>query len=120
VSLFLSISLRFYLTLLTFTREARIIFKPGQNRDGYFGADNILAQVDNAIDIFEGLTRGCSQGLFLFDNAPSHQKHAANAISAQNMPKGEPLLPTTTAMPGQQRTTTGMYSCTSSCRVFVP
>ena len=26
-------------------------------------------------------------GLFLFDNAPSHQKWAANALSARKMPK---------------------------------
>ncbi|KAH9014698.1 hypothetical protein EDB84DRAFT_1568033 [Lactarius hengduanensis] len=68
--------------------EARVIFKPGANRDGYFDADNVLKQVDDAIDIFEGKTKGFSQGLFLFDNAPSHQKRAANALSARNMPKG--------------------------------
>lgn len=40
------------------------------------------SQVDKAIDIFEGLTQGWAQGLFLFDNAPSHQKRALDAISA--------------------------------------
>ena len=31
-------------------REARIVFKPGKNRDlGYFDAKEILAQVDRAI-----------------------------------------------------------------------
>jgi hypothetical protein len=69
-------------------REARIIFKPGINRDGYFTADDLLRQVDYAIDIFEGKTKGNSQGLFLFDNAPSHQKRAADALSARKMPKG--------------------------------
>jgi hypothetical protein len=38
-------------------REARIIFKVGKNRDGFFDADDLLRQVDKAIDIFEGLTR---------------------------------------------------------------
>ena len=33
-------------------REARVIFKPGINRDGYFTAENLLQQVDCAIDIF--------------------------------------------------------------------
>jgi hypothetical protein len=50
--------------------------KAGKNCDGYFDADDLLRQVDNAIDIFEGLTKGWAQGLFLFDNAPSHQKRA--------------------------------------------
>ena len=68
--------------------DARIVFKPGKNRDGWFSANDLLKQVDNAIDIFEGLTRGWAQGLFLFDNAPSHQKRAENALSARRMPKG--------------------------------
>jgi hypothetical protein len=68
--------------------EARIFFKPGKSRDGWFSASDLLAQVDNAINIFEGITKGMAQGLFLFDNAPSHQKHADNAISARKMVKG--------------------------------
>jgi hypothetical protein len=36
--------------------------------------DDLLRQVDKAIDIFECHTKGYAQGLFLFDNAPSHQK----------------------------------------------
>ena len=36
------------------SREARIFFKAGLNRDGYFSADNLLQQVDYAIDIFVG------------------------------------------------------------------
>jgi hypothetical protein len=68
--------------------EAWIIFRPGKNRDGWFTAEHLLAQVDNAIDIFEGCTNGYAQALFLFDNAPSHQKRAGNAISARLMVKG--------------------------------
>jgi hypothetical protein len=74
--------------IFTSTRETRVIFKEGKNRNGYFDADDLLRQVDNAIDIFEGLTKGNAQGLFLFDNAPSHQKRAPDAISARNMVKG--------------------------------
>ena len=44
--------------------------------------------MDRAIDIFDGLTGGYAQALFLFDNAPSHQKRADNAISALRMVKG--------------------------------
>ncbi|KAH8978232.1 hypothetical protein EDB92DRAFT_1769283, partial [Lactarius akahatsu] len=67
--------------------EARITFKPGLNCDRYFDANNLLEHVEGAIDIFEGKTRGYVQGLFLFDNAPSHQKQAPNALSARNMAK---------------------------------
>ena len=65
-----------------------MIFKPGINRDGYFTSENLLQQVEHAIDIFEGKTKGNSQGLFLFDNAPSHQKRAGDALSSRKMPKG--------------------------------
>ena len=68
--------------------EARILFKTGKNRDGWFTAEHLLAQVDKAIDIFEGLTNGYVQGLFLFDNTPSHQKRADSALSARMMVKG--------------------------------
>jgi len=68
--------------------ESWVIFWPGKNWDGWFTANNLLAQVDHMIDIFEGLTGRYTQGLFLFDNAPSHQKRADNAISAWRMVKG--------------------------------
>ena len=57
-----------------------MIFKPGINHNGYFTSENLLQQVEHAIDIFEGKTKGNSQGLFLFDNAPSHQKRCHELI----------------------------------------
>ena len=84
----LSIFLHIDLTHFTSIREAWIIFKAGKNHNGYFDANDLLKQVNNAIDIFEGLTKGWAQGLFLFDNAPSHQKCAPDAISARHMVKG--------------------------------
>ena len=68
--------------------EARVIFQPGKNRDRWFTASHLLAQVNDAIDIVDSLTKGYAQALFLFDNVLSHQKCADNAISAQNMVKG--------------------------------
>lgn len=69
-------------------REARILFRAGKNRDGYFDADDLLHQVEKAVDIFEEKTNGFIKGLWLFDNAPSHQKRAPDALSARYMPKG--------------------------------
>ena len=68
--------------------KARLIFQPGKNRDGWFTADHLLNQVDNAIDIFEDIMNGYAQALFLFDNAPSHRKRADDALSARLMVKG--------------------------------
>ena len=58
------------------------------NQDGYFTANDLLKQVETAIDIFEVKTNNMVMGLFLFDNAPSHQKRAPDALSAQKMSKG--------------------------------
>ena len=75
------------ISYLMWNRDAHVVLKAGKNRDGYFDANDLLAQVDKAVDIFEEQTNGFATGLFLFDNAPSHQKRAPNAISAGKMPK---------------------------------
>jgi hypothetical protein len=67
--------------------KARLFFKAGKNRDGYFDGEDLLRQVENAIDIFENKTNGFATGLFMFDNAPSHQRRAPDALSARKMPK---------------------------------
>jgi hypothetical protein len=63
------------------------VFKPGKNRDGYFDSKALITQVDRAINIFEGKANGLAQGLFMFDNAPSHLKRAKDAITATKMVK---------------------------------
>lgn len=68
------------------TEEARVYFKAGKNRDGYFVFDDLLRQVDVAINIFENRFSG-ARAIFAFDNAPTHQKRAADALSARHMPK---------------------------------
>ena len=40
----------------------------------------------NAINIFEAKTNNFVAGLFMFDNAPSHQKRAPDVLSARKMP----------------------------------
>ena len=57
---------------LTFQKsEARVFFKAGKNRDGYFDADDMLQQVENAIDIFESRTNGFATGLFYLITPPA-------------------------------------------------
>ncbi|KAG2158774.1 uncharacterized protein EDB93DRAFT_1064563, partial [Suillus bovinus] len=71
--------------------ESQVLFKPGKNRDGYFTNDDLVKQVDNAIDIFEENTHSFKRALFLFDNAMSHQKWAPDAPSARKMVKNPKL-----------------------------
>ncbi|KAI0721788.1 hypothetical protein C8Q72DRAFT_890182 [Fomitopsis betulina] len=68
--------------------EARVIFKAGKNRDGWFDGDDLMKQVENAVNVFKARTNGFANGLFLLNNAPSHQRHADDALSARKMPKG--------------------------------
>lgn len=66
--------------------EARIYFKAGKNRDGYFSHDDLMKQVEAAVDIFEERFPGM-KAVFAFDNATTHQKRADDALSARHMPK---------------------------------
>jgi len=54
--------------------KMHVFFKAGKNWDGYFDGEDLLRQVENAIDIFKAKSNGFATGLFLFNNAPSHQK----------------------------------------------
>ncbi|KIJ50790.1 hypothetical protein M422DRAFT_159330 [Sphaerobolus stellatus SS14] len=70
-------------------REARILFKAGKNRDGYFDCDDLCKQIKTAIGLFEEhFPNKSAIAAFGFDNAPSHQKRALDALSARHMPKG--------------------------------
>jgi hypothetical protein len=75
---------------LLMTSDARVLFKPGKQHEGWFNSDHLLSQVQRAIDIFEHKTNGRAQGLFLFDNASSHQKRASDTLSAWLMVKCAP------------------------------
>ena len=54
--------------------------------------DHLIVQVHRVIDIFKHNASGWAQALFLFDNASSHQKQAADVISARKMVKGMHLI----------------------------
>lgn len=69
--------------------SARVVIRPGAQRDGYFTNRNILAQVTVAMDIVQKhLPR--NDHLFVFDNAITHLKRADTALSAQKMPLKKP------------------------------
>ena len=64
--------------------EARVLFKAGTNRDGYFTNDEILEQATHAMDILEKHFPR-DQHVFVYDNARTHLKRSPYALSARNM-----------------------------------
>ncbi|KIJ53233.1 hypothetical protein M422DRAFT_242361 [Sphaerobolus stellatus SS14] len=68
-------------------KEARILFKAGKSRDGYFNCEDLCQQIEVAIELFEDNFPGTAIAAFGFDNAPGHQKRADDALSAHYMPK---------------------------------
>jgi hypothetical protein len=66
--------------------EARVLFKAGKNREGYFTNDDILNQANRAMDILEKYYPD-EDHVLVFDNASTHQKRPDGALSARRMPK---------------------------------
>ncbi|KAI1781774.1 hypothetical protein LXA43DRAFT_1105349 [Ganoderma leucocontextum] len=74
--------------------SARVIFRPGVNRDGYFTHEDVLVHATTAMDILSRhYPNECH--IFIFDNVPTHLKRAADALSARHMSK----FPTVPANP---------------------
>lgn len=63
------------------------LFKAGENHQGYFTNEDVLAQTQKAMDIVAKYYPD-DEHVFVFDNATTHQKRADDALSATNMPKG--------------------------------
>ncbi|KAJ7502177.1 hypothetical protein B0H11DRAFT_1907296 [Mycena galericulata] len=83
-------------------RSARVILKPGKNRDGYFSNDDILAQARVAMEIV--LEFGDDiEHVFVYDNATTHKKRADDALSARKMPKTKPAMYKSGKQAGQMR-----------------
>ena len=68
---------------------ARVLFQPGINREGYFTNEDVLQQVDNAMDILQKYYPN-NDHIFIFDNATIHTKRPPGSLSAQHMPKKLP------------------------------
>ncbi|KAG1794605.1 uncharacterized protein HD556DRAFT_1442792 [Suillus plorans] len=65
---------------------ARILFKAGKGRDGFFTTDNIIAHAKLAMDILDKHFPH-DDHILVFDNATTHVKRADDAPAARNMPK---------------------------------
>ena len=66
--------------------SARILFKPGKNRDGYLTNDDIVDQANTAMDILDADYKH-ERHVFIYDNVTTHTKRAPEAPSASKMPK---------------------------------
>lgn len=66
---------------------ARVIFRAGKARDGYFTNDDIVSQAKIAMDI---LTKHYpdEDHVLIYDNATTHRKRPEDALSALRMTKG--------------------------------
>jgi len=70
-------------------KEARVLFRCGKGRDGYFTNDDIRNQAARAMDILDE-HYSSEDHVLVFDNATTHLKRADTALSARNMPKHVP------------------------------
>src|ERR1700730_4086128 len=66
--------------------EARVLFKAGKNREGYFTADDILQQAEKGHDILKKHYPN-EDHVLVYDNATTHLKRTDGALSARRMPK---------------------------------
>ncbi|EPQ61326.1 hypothetical protein GLOTRDRAFT_102921 [Gloeophyllum trabeum ATCC 11539] len=62
--------------------EARVLFRAGKARDGYFTNDDILAHAETAMNILDKHFPD-EDHVFMFDNATTHLKCAGDALSAR-------------------------------------
>jgi hypothetical protein len=69
------------------TKEARVFFKAGKNREGYFTNADILNQTTTAMDILTKFYPD-NEHKFAFDNATTHTARSDSVLSARHMPKG--------------------------------
>jgi hypothetical protein len=67
--------------------SARVLFKAGKNRDGYFTNEDIVRQTEAAMEIVSKYYPD-EDHVFVFDNATAHLKRDDTALSARKMTKG--------------------------------
>ena len=73
--------------------SAEVVFQAGKAHEGYFTNDDIVAQVEHAIEILMKYYPN-EDHVFVYDCASTHLKRSEEAFSASNMPK-YPLKPDT-------------------------
>ncbi|TFK39602.1 hypothetical protein BDQ12DRAFT_722440 [Crucibulum laeve] len=69
------------------TESARVLFKGGKGREGYFTNKDIWKQAQEAVKLLKKYYPD-EDHVLVYDNATTHLKHADYALSARKMPKG--------------------------------
>ncbi|KAI0792780.1 hypothetical protein C8Q75DRAFT_804498 [Abortiporus biennis] len=64
--------------------SARVFFRAGKNRDGYFTHKDVLKHAQTAMDILEKHYPN-EDYILIFDNAPTHLKRSDGSLSAWKM-----------------------------------
>ncbi|KAL1659549.1 hypothetical protein GGF50DRAFT_130934 [Schizophyllum commune] len=72
--------------------NARVSWKCGVNRDGYFTSEEVIKQAERAMDILER-DYSDEEHWLVYDNATIHRKRADDALSARRMPKNPSPYP---------------------------
>ena len=78
-----------WLTSPDVKHSARCLFRPRANWDGYFSNEEIIEQVDEAINILKEYYSKFDH-ILIYDNATMYLKHAEDALSSHKMPKNIP------------------------------
>ncbi|KAF9510740.1 hypothetical protein BS47DRAFT_1487299 [Hydnum rufescens UP504] len=68
-------------------RDARKVIFPGASGDSWWDTQQLLVQVDTAMDIFDATHPDC-QALFIFDQSSAHASLGPDALRAFDMNKG--------------------------------
>ena len=68
------------------TETARVLFKAGKGRDGYYTNERIIQHAEKAIEILQKYYPD-DDHVLIFNNATTHVKRADNALSARHLPK---------------------------------
>ena len=68
------------------SETARVLFRAGKGRDGYYTNERIIQHAKRAIEILQKYYPN-DKHVLVFDNATTHVKRADNALSARHMPK---------------------------------
>ncbi len=87
------------------SQSSRLLLEICINKDGYFNNDMLMLQVAKTVDVFEAKHPG-KTGVFIFDQAPSHKKKAADALDAKKMnvgPGGKQPAMRSTVWKGQRQ-----------------
>lgn len=69
--------------------SARVLFKPGKGRNGYWTWEDVVAQARQAMGILKQHFTGATH-TFYYDNARIHLKRPEGSLSALKMPKNTP------------------------------